>query len=78
LPTPYDPTRDREQVRGWIAIGLTLLVAALVITSLASVLGGWMRVDDLGKIASVLISPLLGLLGAFVGFYYGEQSPAPA
>ncbi len=70
----YDPARDREKVRGRIAVGLTALFGILVLVLLGATIGGSLTLDDLAKLAGVLLSPVSGLLGAVTGFYYGAQS----
>jgi hypothetical protein len=73
---PYDPAEDRERLRGYLAIGLTALFSLVVLALLASAIRGWLSDDQLEKLAGILISPVAALLGAVVGFYYGEQSRA--
>lgn len=70
----YNPAADRERVRGYIALALAALFCVLVIVLLVAALAGWLVVENLEKLAAVLVSPVAGLLGAVVGFYYGEQS----
>lgn len=71
---PYDPSRDRERVRGTIAKWLILLLVAIIAALLGGVFAGRLTVDELERVAAVIISPVVGLLGAVLGFYYGEQS----
>jgi hypothetical protein len=35
---------------------------------------GWLPIDHLEKIGAVIVSPIVALLGAVMGFYFGEQS----
>lgn len=71
---PYDPYRDRERVRGWIALFLLMLLIAVVGIALFGVLFGKIPVEHLEKIGAIILSPVVGLLGAVMGFYFGEQS----
>ncbi len=71
---PYDPAKDRERVRGRLAQWLLLLLAAVIAVVLGGLLAGRFSIEDVVKLAAVVLSPLVGLLGAVVGFYYGEQS----
>jgi uncharacterized membrane protein YeaQ/YmgE (transglycosylase-associated protein family) len=73
---PYDPAADREKLRGQIAVALLALFAAIILTLLISTVAGWLSDDRIEKLAGVLISPVSGLLGAVIGFYYGEQAHA--
>ena len=71
---PYDPAKAREWVRGAIALGLTAVFILLMLFLIAMVATGYLETDRLEKIAAVLLSPLVGLLGAVLGFYYGEHA----
>ncbi len=72
--TSDDPARERGQVRGWIALTLLGLFCLTVIFLLFTVTSGALALDGLEKIAAVLLSPITGLLGVAIGFYYGEHS----
>ncbi len=70
---PYDPARDREWVRGLIAALMTGVFCAVILVLAVEALRG-SNIDDLAKLSAVILTPVSGLLGAVVGFYYGEQS----
>ena len=70
---PYDPARSRERVRGLIAAAMTALFVAVIGVLLADALLG-RDLDYIAKLAALILTPVAGLLGAVVGFYYGEQS----
>lgn len=72
--TPYTPDRDRERVRGRIAQWLLGLLFGIVAVVLFGIVGGWLPIDHLEKIGAVILSPIVALLGAVMGFYFGEQS----
>jgi hypothetical protein len=88
---PYDPTRDREGVRSQLAIGLTLLLAVLVVAPFALILVGatcdglFPASDACKRIPTVplqdlletLLTPIIGLVGAVTGFYFGENKGKP-
>ncbi len=71
----YSPAKSRELIRGLIAltvIGLlalmalgTLIIAAFIDTS------HW---DQFSKALGLIVSPVFGLAGAVMGFYYGERA----
>lgn len=70
----YTPDRDRELVRGRIAqwlLGLFILIIAAV---LGGLLFKWLPIENLEKIGAIILSPMVALLGAVMGFYFGEQS----
>ncbi len=46
----------------------------MIAVVLGGLLAGRFSIEDVVKLAAVVLSPLVGLLGAVVGFYYGEQS----
>ena len=84
---PYDPTADRETIRGTIALALVWalvgVIAAVVLTGLVTMYachgGGACNVEtmDLKSIRAVIelvLTPLIGLVGAVTGFYFGEKS----
>lgn len=71
---PYDPRREREGVRGWIAKALFwLIVAILGVLGLALLLKG-IGIGDVEKFVATLLTPVLTLFGAVMGFYFGERA----
>jgi hypothetical protein len=83
----YDPTADRETIRGTIALALvwTLVgvIGAVVLTGLVTMYachaGGACNTEtmDLKTVRAVIelvLTPLIGLVGAVTGFYFGEKS----
>jgi hypothetical protein len=68
LPIPY----QRERRRGQIALLLVALLVAVVVLSFAAL---WFlptnRFDSLMKLLQILFAPIIGLVGAVTGFYYG-------
>lgn len=80
FPSPtlatYDPSEDREKIRGRIAL---ILVCALVGVLGFSLVSSWIVMttenrDALMKVLEVVLAPLVALVGAVTGFYYGEKS----
>lgn len=73
---PYDPARDREIARRRLAF---VLVGILGFTVFFSFITLWMvqfgltdiTVDNLVDVLNVLFAPLVALVGAATGFYYG-------
>lgn len=70
----YDPARTRESMRGWIALVLLILFALEVGIAFMLLWQRAVSVDDLAKIAAVLLSPVATLLGTVIGFYFGSSA----
>jgi purine-cytosine permease-like protein len=73
-PEPYDPSRDREVVRARVAYLMIGLLIGIVAAMIGGLLSGYLSPEAAEKVAAVILSPVVGLLGAVLGFYYGEQS----
>jgi len=68
------PEAKRETVRGWLAGSLVFLLAVVVI---ASFVHQWLQPDrskELHEWMNLVFSPLVALVGAATGFYFGAQS----
>lgn len=87
IEEPYDPAPARENVRGMIALllvwTLVAVVALVMIVALIIAYGCRLKdscspeTADLKSIRSVIelvLTPLVGLVGAVTGFYFGEKS----
>ena len=85
----YDPTADRETIRGTIALALiwtlVLVIAAVVLTGLVTVYGchpknacttETVELKTIRVVIELVLTPLIGLVGAVTGFYFGEKSAA--
>ena len=73
----YDPAEDRERVRGWIALALVGLLAALAIIAFAMLQFHGAPASDIKALLDVLIGPIVGLVGTVTGFYFGQKSNRP-
>jgi hypothetical protein len=84
---PYDPAPDRENIRGTIARTLvwTLVgvIAAVILTGLATVVAchakdacstETIELKTIRAVIELVLTPLIGLVGAVTGFYFGEKS----
>ncbi|MFQ5565674.1 MAG: hypothetical protein ACE5EU_04855 [Paracoccaceae bacterium] len=82
----YDPSEDREQKRGQIALMLVWLLVGIVIGGFAIVIGkavcvgvggttmcDSLKVADVRPLIEMLLTPIVGLVGAVTGFYFGEK-----
>jgi len=68
----YDPVSDRERIRGRLAQILIWAVVALTIGAIGLVLIGRITVAELPTVMGAA-SPLIGIAGAAVGFYFGGE-----
>jgi len=86
---PYDPAPQRENIRGTIALALvwtlvgviTLVVLAGLVTVLAchakdACSADALELKTIRAVVEMILTPLIGLVGAVTGFYFGEKSTA--
>src|SRR5689334_4084676 len=71
---PYDPSRDRESIRGWIALSLIGLLALVTIASFAFMWRHPGNSKELHDLLEVLYGPLIALVGAATGYYFGAHA----
>lgn len=89
IDKPYDPTPDRENIRGTIALWLiwTLVgvITIVVLTGIVTMHGCHLpnscspETNELKAVRVVIelvLTPLVGLVGAVTGFYFGEKTAA--
>lgn len=67
----YDPSKDREKVRGRLAAGLVGLLAVLTVSALGGVLVG-ADAGDTKAVLEVTVPPVVALCGSAIGFYYAS------
>lgn len=75
------PLERRERTRERLALILVLVLAGLVIVSVIAALLAHDDPERLGQlkdILSMILGPIVGLVGAVTGFYFGEQSRSPS
>jgi hypothetical protein len=84
---PEDTERTREKMRGRLAVGLVFALVALMGLTFVYLLilsrrFGSLTTDDLialiPMVGTTLLTPLVGLIGAVMGFYYGGQTAVSA
>lgn len=75
----YDPAEDREKVRGRIAQTLVWLLVGVVGVSVLA--GIWLaskaeggNIETLKMVLELVLTPLVGLVGAVTGFYFGAKA----
>lgn len=69
---PYRPDRERERIRGWLALGLAGMLAAVLLISWREFALG-RPVDQIADMFQATLAPLIGLVGAATGFYFGDR-----
>jgi uncharacterized membrane protein len=70
---PFDPGKWREGARVGIAVGLLGLLALTVLLVVIATLFFHFPAEDADGLFCALLSPLVGLVGAATGFYYGGR-----
>jgi len=72
-PYPYRLTSEakRENMRGWLAAALFWLLA---LTLLGSFVLQWVHPERNKDWLNMVLSPLVALVGAATGFYFGANS----
>ena len=74
---PYDPERDREAMRGKIALWLLCMLAGVLLLAFISI---WLKnligmdIEMLRTVLTIIFGPLVTLVSAATGFYYGSRS----
>lgn len=72
IPLPLDV--QREITRGRIAAALLAILGFLVAGSFVSLWFGWASSTELDALLTLLFAPVIGLVGAATGFYFGEKA----
>jgi hypothetical protein len=71
---PYDPMKARENVRGWIALSLIGLLAGTILVSFILLWIHPERSKELHDLLALIFGPLVALVGAATGYYFGSQA----
>lgn len=85
--TSYDPSRDRETVRSRIALWLVFLLGVIVLfpfvilslrtgcrlLSQGPDICSLLTITEITDTVNLLLTPVIGLVGAVTGFYFGEN-----
>jgi hypothetical protein len=71
---PYDPARARERMRGVIAVLLLLFLAAVIVAGFVTLWLDLAAIEELDTLLTITFAPLVGLVGAVTGFYYGARA----
>lgn len=62
----------QEWVRTALAVGAFLSLVAILISLLASVFSE-LTAENIEKVATVVVTPLTGIVGTIIGFYFAER-----
>lgn len=76
LRRPYDQARAHDKTRRNIAYWLLLLLTIVVTVPLIALWRNWLTVTDIDAVSTALITPVIGLVGAVTGFYFGQNKRA--
>jgi hypothetical protein len=71
---PYNLDKTRERARAYLASSLTLLLATVVLILVVAVTARSYPTKEAVDLLGVLLSPLVALVGAATGFYYGGKT----
>ena len=69
-PPKYDPSKDREGLRGTIAVWLLVILTVIIIGSLAAAI---CKPESFPLVKDIL-AILVGLISTVIGFYFGQSS----
>lgn len=74
---PYDPAPEREHKRGVIALILVSALCGIILLAFAFIFfspDASTNLDVLKSVLEIIFAPIVGLVGAVTGFYFGERS----
>jgi hypothetical protein len=71
--TPYNPDPGRDRTRARLAYLLTSTVLVIVLAALMLLVTGSLKTSDLESVSAALLTPVIGLVGTVLGFYFGQQ-----
>ena len=64
----------RERARGWVTAALVFLLSVILLYPMIAIPAGWVSLEQAEGLLSLLVSPITGILGAVIGFYFGTSS----
>lgn len=70
MSDPINVEFEEEDIRGILAVGGLLLLAATVFISFFSIAKGYMTVEE----AMTIIAAILGIVATVNGYYFGAKS----
>lgn len=66
----YNPAEDREDMRKWLGIGIIGTTGLIALIAAIAILAG---ATDSETLLTGVFTPLIGLSGAVMGFYFGGK-----
>jgi hypothetical protein len=76
-PTPtreYERERHLAESRRFIAYWLLGILSGILILAWGTLLTGWVNFQDIQALMTIVFAPIVGLVGAATGFYFGERN----
>ena len=77
LPLPFETrtvAHRQESARWWIAGALLAPLGFIVVAAFLSLWFNLATGEELRDVLTLIFAPVVGLVGAVVGFYFGERS----
>jgi hypothetical protein len=71
---PYDPRPQEDSARRRIAYLLLAILAVMILAAIVLVILWPERLDSLLKLYQLIFTPVVALVSAATGFYYGTKS----
>jgi hypothetical protein len=68
----------REAARSWIAYILLGAVILMIISCFVAFLWFGRTADEIKNLGEFLFTPIIGLVGAVIGFYFGVERQQPS
>lgn len=72
-PEQQRVAKKREDIRAWLAGGLTSLFIVMISAIFVSAVFGGEQWDRVQEFAQIAFGTVAGLVGSAVGFYFGSQ-----
>jgi hypothetical protein len=72
---PYDPEPRRERMRGALASGLVLILAAVAAAAWITIWARLATEAEVKDLLGVMLPPVVALVGSAIGFYFGGKPP---
>ncbi len=76
--TPYDPSQDREHLRGTLAKLLLALLTVVAIGPVVALIFDEIDAATFKDILAGVFTPLLAVFGTITGFYFGNAQASQA
>jgi hypothetical protein len=69
-----DLAKQREGVRSGVAWALVAILGFVILQLMVGVTWGTIPIDKIEKVSAVVLTPVVGLVGTVLGFYFGKES----